>query len=56
MTHEEHMKHFFNWFINMGYMNEEDIAKDGDLISEDMAKVREAAPRFYNFLVSICDA
>ena len=56
MTHEEHMEHFFNWMLTMGYMSEDDIVEDGEEISENLKDIQWAFPKFYNLITSICDA
>lgn len=56
MTHEERMEHFFNWMLMMEYMTAEDIVEDGDEMSEDLEKIKLATPKFYEFIMSICDA
>lgn len=56
MTHEEHMEHFFNWMLMMGYMNADEIVEDGDEISEDLEKAKYATPKLYELIMSICDA
>ena len=59
MTHEEHMehmKHFFNWMLEYGYLEPEDIEEDGEEFSKDLEKILEVAPRFYGFIMSMCYA
>ena len=45
---------FVDWLLSTGYLEEEDIFMDGDEIARDIAKVKEAAPKFYNLLMSLC--
>ena len=56
MTHEEHMEHFFNWMLTMGYLEPEDIEEDGEEISKDLATILETTPKFYGFIMDICYA
>ena len=56
MTHEEHMEHFFNWMLEMGYLEPEDIEEDGEEFSKDLAIILEVAPRFYDFIMGMCYA
>lgn len=56
MTHEERMEHFFNWMLMMGYLDPEDIEENGEEFSKDLAIISKTAPRFYDFIMSICDA
>ena len=46
---------FVDWLLEMGYLDEEDIATDGVDIAMDMNKVKEIAPKFYNMLMCMCN-
>ena len=39
---------FVDWLLEMGYMDKEDISTDGIEIANDLNKVKEVAPKFYN--------
>lgn len=42
---------FINWLLEMEYMESADV-KD---ITNDVALIKEAAPRLYNLLMCMCD-
>ena len=46
---------FVDWLLDMEYLEKEDVDLDGANMADDMHKVKEVAPRFYNLLMCICD-
>lgn len=46
---------FIDWLLEMGYLDKEDILEDGKEIANDIRKIRDVAPKFYNMLMCISD-
>ena len=46
---------FVDWLLAVGYLEKEDISSDGAEIAQDMAKVKEVTPKFYNMLMCMCN-
>lgn len=53
---------FISWMIDMGYlgdeykfMEREEIVEERKQIREDMEKVKEVAPKFYNLIMNVVD-
>ena len=46
---------FVPWLFEMGYLDKEDVVMDEKEIEEDLNKVKEVAPRFYNMLMCMCN-
>jgi len=44
-------RQIFDWFIELGYLEEEDI----DEFYEDLSEIQEKLPRFYNMLKDAAD-
>lgn len=42
-----------NWFVEMGYYSVEDLKEDDFEMIEDLLKIKESAPKFYNFLYDL---
>lgn len=53
---------FISWMTDMGYLGDEykfmemeEIVEERKQIREDMEKVKEVAPKFYNLIMNIID-
>lgn len=46
---------FISWLFEMGYLDKNDIVMDGKEIEEDLDKVKEMVPKFYNMLMGMCN-
>ena len=46
---------FVDWLLEMGYLDKEDISTDGIEVAQDMNKIKEVTPRFYNMLMCMCN-
>jgi hypothetical protein len=48
-------KKIIDWLLEMGYLEKEELPSDEIEITEDINKVKEFAPKFYNMLMCMCD-
>lgn len=46
---------FIEWLLEMGYLEPDDIPTEREEIVEDIKKIREVAPKFYNMMMRMCD-